>query len=98
MLLMRGCCRRERLWAFRSGCKLSNLFECAVAAAGTRSDFHERAEFEVRITAASLCCELRLRQNTGNYDASVALAQKSSHADALQRRAATLKITSKPSH
>ena len=25
-----------------------------------------------------LCCELRLRQNTGNYDASVALPQKSS--------------------
>jgi hypothetical protein len=53
MLLMRGCYRRERLWAFRSGCKLSNLFECAVAAAGTRSDFHQRAEFGIRITAAS---------------------------------------------
>src|ERR1700719_38375 len=64
--------------AFRSGCKLSNLFESAVAAAGTRSDFHDRTEFKVRITAASLCCELRLRQNTGNYDASVALPQKSS--------------------
>src|ERR1039457_7513284 len=30
MLLMWGCCRAERFWAFRSGCKLSSLFESAV--------------------------------------------------------------------
>src|SRR3981081_1863334 len=72
MLLMRGCCRGAvmgipvRLQTIKS-------FRMRGRRGGNSIGFSLTCRIRNPHHCSILCCELRLRQNTGNYDASVAL-------------------------
>jgi hypothetical protein len=85
MLLMRGCCRES---GYGHSGQVANyqIFSKARSPQRELDRIFTNVQNSKPASRQHLCvANFGFEKNTGNYDASVALAQKSSHADALQQ-------------